>query len=56
MSDLTIEVQSTKRLYTFPFKDNSLDSLALNSLDILPRQNSVQKLTFLLSALNFLFY
>ena len=45
MSDLSIE-------YTFSFKDTSLDSVALNPLHMLPRQNWVGKLTFLLSALN----
>ena len=39
MSDLSIELQSTEKSYTFPFKDNSLDSVALNPLEILPRQN-----------------
>ena len=31
----------------FPFEDTSIDSVALNLLDILPRQNWVGKLTFL---------
>ena len=52
MSDLSIELRSTKKSYTFPFKNTSLDSVALNPLDILPRQNWVGKLTFLLSAIN----
>ena len=39
MSDLLIELQSTEKSYTIPFKDTSLESLALNPLDILPRQN-----------------
>ena len=32
--------------------NTSLESVALNSLDMLPRQNCVAKLTFLLSSLN----
>ena len=52
MSDLSIELQSTEKLYTFPFKDTSLDSAALNLSDILPKQNRVGKLRFLLLALN----
>ena len=39
MSDLSIEFQSTEKSYIFPFKDVSLDSIALNPLDILPREN-----------------
>ena len=50
MSDFSIEL--TEKSYTFLFKDTSLDSIALNSLDILPKQNCVGKLTFLLSASN----
>ena len=50
MSDLLIEFSSTEKSYTFPFKGTSLDSVALNPLDILPRQNCVGKLTFLLLA------
>ena len=38
-SDLSIELQSTEKSYTFPFEDTSLDSVLLNSLEILPRQN-----------------
>ena len=38
-SDLSIELSSTEKSYTFPFKDTSLDSVLLNQLDILPRQN-----------------
>ena len=34
------------------FKDTSSNSVALNSLDKLPKQNRVGKLIFLLSALN----
>ena len=37
--DLSIELSSTEKSYTFPFKDASLDSVALNPLEILPRQN-----------------
>ena len=36
MSDLLIELQLTVKSYTFQFKDTSLDSAALNPLDILP--------------------
>ena len=39
MSYLSIELQSTEKPYTFPIKDTSLGSLALNLLDILQRQN-----------------
>ena len=52
MSDLSIEFYSTEKSYTFPFKDTSLDSEALNTSDIVPKPNRVRKLTFLLSALN----
>ena len=52
MPDSSIELESTEKPSTSPFKDNSLDSLVLNPLDILPRQNWAKKLTFLLSALN----
>ena len=52
MSDLSTELQSTEKSCIFPFKDTSLDSVALNTLEILTRQNLVGKLTFLLSALN----
>ena len=38
MSDLSIELYSTENSYTFPFNDTSLDSVALNPLDMLPRQ------------------
>ena len=54
MSDLSMELYSTEKLYTFPFKDTSIDSLALNPPDILYKQNRIGKLTFLLSALNFI--
>ena len=46
MSDLSIELSSSKNLYTFPFKDTSLDSIALIPLEILLKQNCVGKLTF----------
>ena len=39
------------RIWTFPFEDTSIDSVVLNPLDILPRQNWVGKLTFLLPIL-----
>ena len=39
-------------LYTFPFKDTTLDSVDLNPSDIFPKQNRVGKLIFLFSALN----
>ena len=51
MSDLSRDLESTEKPYTFPFKDTCLDSLALNSLEVLPRQNCVGKLTFLFFAL-----
>ena len=37
---------------TLPFKDTSLDSVALNPLVILSKQNRVGKLPFLLSAVD----
>ena len=46
--------ESTESSYKFPFKHNSLDSAALKTLDMLPRQNGVWKLTFSLSDLNLL--
>ena len=52
MSDLSIKLSSTEKSNTFLFRDTSIDSFALNSLDILSRQNSVGKLTSLWSALN----
>ena len=52
MSDLSIELLSTEKSYTFLLKGTSLDSVAINPLDILQRQNWVWKLTYLLSALN----
>ena len=56
MSDLSIEWYSTEKSCAFPFKATSLDSVALNPSDILPKQNRVGKLTFLLSALNLIIY
>ena len=37
MTNLSIELQSTEKSYTLPFKDTSLDSVAPNPLDMLPR-------------------
>ena len=42
----------TEKSYIFSFKDTSLDEVALNLLDILLRQNCVEKLTFVLFSLN----
>ena len=56
ISDLSKELQSTGKSSTFPFKDTSLDSVALNPLDMFPRQNQIEKLIFLLSALNKYFF
>ena len=42
--------------HTFRFKDTSLDSVALDPSDILPKPNRVGKLTFLLPAKKFLFH
>ena len=39
MSDLSIELLSIEKSYLFPFEDTSLDSVALNPLEVLPRQN-----------------
>ena len=39
MSDLSIELQSTEKSYTFPYKDTSFDSVELDPLDITPRRN-----------------
>ena len=39
-----------EKLKTFPFKNSSLDSKALNPLEIPPRQNWVGKLILLLPA------
>ena len=52
MSGLSTELQSTEKPYTFPFNVTSLNSVALNSLEILPRQKWVGILKSLLSALN----
>ena len=38
MSGLSTELQSTEKPYTFPFNVTSLNSVALNSLEIPPRQ------------------
>ena len=54
-SNLSIELKSIKKSYRFQFKDTSLDSLALNPLDMIPRQNWVRNWTFLLSALTYRF-
>ena len=52
MSNLSIELGLAGQSYIYLFKDNSLDSAALNPLDILQIQKLVGKITFLLSALN----
>ena len=52
MSDLSIALKSAKKSYTFPFQEMSLESVAPNSLDMLHRQNWVEKLKFLLLVLN----
>ena len=52
MLDSSIQLQSIEQPYTFPFRDASLDTVALNPSDILSKKNRVGKLTFLLSALN----
>ena len=56
MSDLLIELLSTKKSYTFSLQNTSLDSVALNPSDILPKENRVEKLTFSLFALNLIIY
>ena len=48
-SNLSMELWLAEKSYIFPFKNTSLDSAALKPLDILPRQNWVGKLTFVLS-------
>ena len=48
MSDISVELWSTEKSYTFPFKYTSLVSVLLNPLDTLSRQNYVKNLTFLL--------
>ena len=50
MSDSSVKLKSNEKLYTFPFKYTSLDSISLNQSDILPKQNQLEKLRFLLSA------
>ena len=45
-------IEIVGKICTFPFKDTSIDSVALNALDMLPRQNWIGKLTFLLLTLN----
>ena len=52
MSNLSIELGLAGQSHIYLFKDNSLDSAALNPLDILQRQKLVGKITLLLSALN----
>ena len=52
MSDLSIALQSTETLQTFPFKDTFLDSVAANPSDVFSKQNRPGKLKFYLSALN----
>ena len=39
MLDLSIKLQSIEKSYTFSFKDTSLDAVAINPLDTLPKQN-----------------
>ena len=39
MSDLSTELESTEKSYPYPFKDISLDSVALIPLEMFPRQN-----------------
>ena len=39
MSDLSIELESTEKSYPYPFKDISLNSVALIPLEMLQRQN-----------------
>ena len=51
MSDFSIVSQSIEKSYTFPFKDTTVDPVAPNWLDMLPRQNRIRKFTFLLLAL-----
>ena len=52
MSDLSAALQSTKKSHRLSLKNTSLDSTVPNLLDMLPRQNWVGKLAFLLLALN----
>ena len=39
---LSIVLQSTEKLYTFPFKNTSLESIAWNPLDMLPKKNELE--------------
>ena len=39
MSNLSTELELTEKSYTFLFKDTCLDSVTINPLDMLPRQN-----------------
>lgn len=55
-SDLSKELYSTERPYTFSFKDTSLNSVLLNPSNILPKQSRVERLALLLSALNLKVY
>ena len=50
MSDLSVALKSTEKLYTFPFKEISLELIVPNvyDMDMLFRQNWGGKLTFLL--------
>ena len=51
MSDLSIELELTEKSYTFLF-NNFPDSVLLNPLDALSKQNQVVNVALLLSALN----
>lgn len=55
-SDLSKELYSTERPYTFSFEDTSLNSVLLNPSNILPKQSRVERLALLLSALNLKVY
>ena len=55
-SDLSTELYSTERPYTFSFEDTSLNSVLLNPSNILPKQSRVERLTLLVSALNLKIY
>ena len=39
MSDLSVALQATEKSCTFTFKDTTLETVACNSLGMLPRQN-----------------
>ena len=52
MSDLSTALQSTEKSCTFLFIDASLESIWTNLLDMLPRQNWVGNVKFLLPALD----